>query len=154
MDTWWIDKPTLMGSRNPTNAELKELRGDGFVVLISFLDENEQESKYEINYVKELGYVRHSIPVKDFHPPTMDQLVQFIKLVDELPAGVKVIAHCEGGTGRTGTFAAAYWIVKGMSATDAISYVRKARNNAVEKPEQVEVLHEFDKWMIKQKHTN
>jgi len=73
----------------------------------------------------------------------VDQLEQFAKLVEESPPGTKMIVHCEGGTGRTGTFAAAYWVSKGMTAADAILQVRKARWHAVETSEQEAVLVEF-----------
>jgi protein-tyrosine phosphatase len=90
-----------------------------------------------------VGYVRHNITVKDFCPPTVEQLEQFVKLVDGLSPGTKTIVHCEGGTGRTGTFAAAYWVTKGMSVADALMYVRQVRPHAVETAEQEEVLTEF-----------
>jgi hypothetical protein len=108
MDTWWIDKPHLLGSRNPASTDLEQLRGDGFGVLVSLLCEEEQAPRYDIAYATALGYVRHNITVKDFCPPTVKQLEQFVKLVDGLSPGTKTIVHCEGGTGRTGTFAAAY----------------------------------------------
>jgi len=28
MDTWWIDKPHLLGSSNPSDADLEQLRGE------------------------------------------------------------------------------------------------------------------------------
>jgi Dual specificity phosphatase, catalytic domain len=90
-----------------------------------------------------LGYSRYNISVRDFSHPTLDQLEQFAKLVDGLPRGTKMIVHCEGGTGRTGTLAAAYWITKGMTASEAIMHVRKVRWRAVETPEQEAVLVEF-----------
>jgi protein-tyrosine phosphatase len=31
---------------------------------------------------------------------TLEQLEQFVKVVDGLPLGKKMIVHCEGGTGR------------------------------------------------------
>jgi atypical dual specificity phosphatase len=143
MDTWWIDKPHLLGSRNPASTDLEQLRGDGFGVLVSLLCEEEQAPRYDIAYATALGYVRHNITVKDFCPPTVEQLEQFVKLVDGLSPGTKTIVHCEGGTGRTGTFAAAYWVTKGMSVADALMYVRKVRPHAVETREQEEVLTEF-----------
>jgi hypothetical protein len=143
MDTWWIDKPHLLGSRNPASTDLKRLRGDGFGVLISLLCEEEQAPSYDIAYATALGYVRHNIAVKDFCPPTVEQLEQFVKLVDGLSPGTKTIVHCEGGTGRTGTFAAAYWVTKGRTVADALMYVRKVRRHAVEAPEQEEMLTEF-----------
>jgi atypical dual specificity phosphatase len=143
MDTWWIDKPHLLGSRNPASTDLEQLRGDGFGVLVSLLCEEEQAPCYDIAYATALGYVRHNITVKDFCPPTVKQLEQFVKLVDGLSPETKTIVHCEGGTGRTGTFAAAYWVTKGMSVADALMYVRKVRPHAVETREQEEVLTEF-----------
>jgi atypical dual specificity phosphatase len=143
MDTWWTDKPRLVGSRNPSDSDLERLRRDGFGVLVSLVCEKERAPRYDIARATALGYVRYNIPVRDFSPPTLDQLEQFAKLVDESPAGTKMIVHCEGGTGRTGTFAAAYWVTKGMTAADAILHVRKARWRAVETPEQEAVLAEF-----------
>ena len=143
MDTWWIDKPYLLGSKNPTGADLERLRGDGFGVLVSLPCEEEQAPRYDVARATAVGYVRHNIAVKDFCPPTVEQLEQFVKLVDGSPPGTKTIVHCEGGTGRTGTFAAAYWAAKGMTVADAIMYVRKARCHAIETPEQEGVLTEF-----------
>ena len=143
MDSWWIDEPHLLGSRNPPDNDLERLRRDGFRVLVSLLCEKQRAPRYDVARATALGYVRHNIPVRDFSPPTLDQLEQFMKLVDGLPPGTKMIVHCEGGTGRTGTFAAAYWITKGMTASEAIMHVRKARSHAVETPEQEAVLVEF-----------
>jgi atypical dual specificity phosphatase len=124
MDTWWIDDPRLLGSRNPSDSDLERLRRDGFRVLVSLLYEKERAPRYDIAHAAALGYVRHNISVQDVSPPTLDQLEQFVKLVEGLPPGAKMIVHCEGGTGRTGTFAAAYWITKGMTASEAIMQAR------------------------------
>jgi hypothetical protein len=55
----------------------------------------------------------------------------------------KTIVHCEGGSGRTGTFAAAYWVAKGLKVSDAIARVREARRHAVETREQEAALRDF-----------
>jgi predicted protein tyrosine phosphatase len=143
MDTWWIDEPHLLGSSNPSDTDLARLRRDGFGVLVSLLCEEERAPRYDIARAIALGYARYNIAVRDFSPPTLDQLEQFVKLVDGLPRGTKMIVHCEGGTGRTGTFAAAYWITKGMTASEAIMHVRKFRRGAVETQGQEAVLVEF-----------
>ena len=153
MGTWWIDKPFLLGSRNPTDADLEHLRQEGFSVLVSLLMEDERPPGYDAGRAVDSSFTRHSIPVKDFHAPTFDQLEQFVGLIEALSPGAQTIVHCEGGTGRTGTFAAAYWVAKGLTAPEAIARVRKARPQAIETPEQEAVLGEFasrhrlDAWL-------
>ena len=142
MDTWWIDSPHVLGSENPTTADLEYHRREGFEVLVSLLREQEQAPKYDVEYAKDIGFTRHNIPVKDFHPPTVDQLLEFIRLVEQLTEGTKIVIHCQAGMGRTGTFAAAYWIAKGMDVGEAIAKIRKARSYAIE-IEQEAVLAEF-----------
>lgn len=143
MDIWWIDKTHLVGSRNPSRGDLEKLRDAGFAVLVSLLREDCQAPRYDVAWATAHGFVRYNIPVKDLHPPTVDQLEQFVSLVRGLPPGAKAIVHCEGGTGRTGTFAAAYWMAKGMTVANALAYVRKARRHAVETPEQEAALKTF-----------
>ncbi|RKZ05733.1 protein tyrosine phosphatase, partial [Candidatus Fermentibacteria bacterium] len=84
---------------------------------------------------------RHSIPVRDFSPPSIGQLGEFITLVRE-SAGA-VLVHCQGGSGRTGTFGAAWLISKGISAGDAIIAVREMNPHAVETAAQEECLWKF-----------
>ena len=143
MDTWWIDKPHLLGSSNPTDADLEELRREGFSILVSLLCEETQPPRYDLARVRALGFERYNIPVADFQPPADGQLEQFVNLISGLPSGAKTIIHCQAGIGRTGTFAAAYLITTGMSVPDAIAYVRKLRQHAVETSEQEGVLKEF-----------
>ena len=143
MDIWWIDEPRLLGSKNPSNADLEQLRGEGFTELVSLLREEEQEPNYDISRAEALGFERHNIPVRDFGPPTIKQLKNFVDLIDLLQNGEKAIVHCQGGTGRTGTFAAAYWVAKGLTVSRAIGRVRKNRPHAVETPQQEIALAEF-----------
>jgi atypical dual specificity phosphatase len=143
MDTWWIDEPSVLGSENPSTEDLERLRARGFEVVISLLREHEQRPRYDVGRVLALGYVRHNIPVQDFHAPDLAQLEEFVDLIARLPPGAKVVVHCQAGIGRTGTFAAAYWITKGLPAGEAIQRIRHARQYAVETDEQVTALEEF-----------
>ena len=143
MDTWWIDEPRLLGSGNPTDRDLEELRRRGFTVLVSLLPEETQPPRYDVGRAAGLGFARYNIPVEDFHPPTVDQLEAFVALIESLPPGTKTIVHCEAGLGRTGTFAAAYWVAKGLTVAEAVARVRRARPGAVETREQEAVLRQF-----------
>jgi atypical dual specificity phosphatase len=143
VDTWWIDSHHVLGSENPTTADLQQFRREGFEVLVSLLCEQEQTPNYDVARAKELGFITHNIPVRDFNPPTIDQLSKFIEIVEQVPGGTKIVIHCQAGMGRTGTFAAAYWIAKGLDVGEAIAKIRKARSHAIETREQEAVLKEF-----------
>jgi len=145
MTQWWIDEPVFVGSSNPATDELKDLFQLGFRIIISLLDENEQRPNYDVEDGKAMGFDRVSIPIRDFTTPTQSQLSQFLNAANKALQKGKVIMHCQGGTGRTGTMAAAYWIGKGLSAKEAIEKIRKSRPNAVETKEQEESLEKLQK---------
>lgn len=144
MTTWWIDEPRVLGGSHPSDADLRRLYDEGVRVIVCLLDETEQPAQYDVASAERLGYVRHSIPVRDFCAPSVPQIWQFVNLVAGIPPDAKVLVHCEGGIGRTGTMAAAYWISKGLSAADATTRVRKARPHAIESDEQRAVLEQFE----------
>ena len=56
----------------------------------------------------------------------------------------KVLIHCQGGWGRTGTMAAAYWINMGLPAHKAITKVRQTNPGALEIPVQEDSLYELE----------
>lgn len=138
MGTWWIDKPRLLGSSNPTDEDLAHLKECGFNVIVSLLDSNECS-----NYSSHSEFRVYRIPVPDFHAPTRDQLDEFISILGKEESSSRIVVHCEGGIGRTGTMAAAYWIHKGIPYDQALSRVRATRSWAVESEEQEEALREY-----------
>ncbi len=143
MDTWWIDEPRLLGSANPSDADLERLWREGFGVLVSLLAEDTETPGYDVGRATALGFTRFNIPVKDFQPPAPGQLERFLSLIADLPVGARIIVHCQGGSGRTGTFAAAHWVAKGLTPADAMARVRKAWPHAIETQEQEAALTNF-----------
>lgn len=143
MSRWWIDEPVFVGSSNPTTNELRDLFQLGFRTIISLLDETEQRPNYEVEEAKAMGFDLVSIPIRDFTPPGQNQFSQFLNSVDKALEKGKVIMHCQSGSGRTGTMAAAYWISKGLPAHKAINKVKQSNPAAVEEPEQEESLYEL-----------
>ncbi len=144
MSRWWIDEPEILGSSNLTDHELKDLFESGFRTIFSLLDESDQSPNYDVNQAQTMGFERISIPIKDFTAPTLEQFKEFLEAVNHALNNGKVVMHCEGGTGRTGTMAAAYWINKGLSAKVAIERVRQNRHYAIEEPEQEDSLHKLE----------
>jgi atypical dual specificity phosphatase len=144
MSQWWIEKPILLGSSNPTERELEDLYQVGFRTIISLLDEDEQSPYYETKEMEEMGLIRYSIPIRDFTPPSLADFNKFLDIVSNSLKQGKVLVHCQGGIGRTGTMAAAYWIKKGLSAKNAIAKARKSRLGAIESSEQEEALYRLE----------
>jgi protein-tyrosine phosphatase len=144
MSQWWIEEPILLGSSNPTERELEDLYEVGFRTIISLLKEDEQPPYYDIRKMEEMGFNRYSIPIRDFTAPTLAALEKFLDIVSDSLKEGKVLVHCQGGTGRTGTMAVAYWIKKGLSASKAIEEVRRYRPGAIEIREQEESLFKLE----------
>jgi ADP-ribosyl-[dinitrogen reductase] hydrolase len=124
------------------------------------LDESERKLDYEIGEVEEIGFEWFSVPVKDFHAPKFDDFQRFLNIVHSIEDKVyergqsKILVHCWGGLGRTGTMGAAYWIDKGMSADEAILRIRTSakraaaqlgtERKAIEIHEQEQSLHDLE----------
>ena len=145
MHRWWIDEPHLLGSGNLSDDDLAQLRADGFSVIVCLLDLGEQQPGYDQARAGLAGWEWHNIPVRDFAAPTVEQLDQCVKLVSRSVPHKKVVVHCRGGIGRTGTIAAAYWMAKGLSSEAAISNVRERRLYAVENRHQEAALRQFER---------
>lgn len=141
---WWIDEPAVLGCSNPTTEELKKRFQEGFRSIISLLDEKEQRPNYDLKEVDAMGFKRYSIPLKDFSAPTEEQFEEFLSRMNQALKDGKVLVHCQGGSGRTGTMAAAYWINKGLSAAEAIKKVRSANPNAIENTVQEKSLFHLE----------
>ena len=100
--------------------------------------------------IEEKGFKRYSIPIQDFTAPVFADFKEFVDIViDSLKKG-KVLVHCQGGIGRTGTMGAAYWIKKGLSASEAIKKIRKSMPGAIEMPEQEESLFELEAFIAEE----
>lgn len=145
MKRWWIHQDKILGVSNPTISELRELHEGGFRTVVCLLDESQQKPKYDRVAVLKMGLVWDSIPMKDFSKPTLDQFQRFKELLEMALRRGKVVVHCEGGSGRTGTMAGAYWIYQGFTADEAIQRVREANAHAIETDGQQASLRELER---------
>lgn len=117
---------------------------DAIVVLVE-----EFELPYPLEEWRKRGVeVLHS-PISDFSAPSVDRLLEILRWIEErVGEGKKVLIHCMGGLGRSGTVAVA-WLMysEGLSLREALRRVRSLRPGAVETYEQMGVLRELEKLL-------
>lgn len=87
-------------------------------------------------------------PVPDFGVPRPEKARQlFSELVERLQGGRRVIVHCAGGIGRSGTLATALLVMLGMPVDAAIAHVRAHRPMAgPETSEQKDLVMAIAAW--------
>ena len=83
MAQWWIGPPIILGSCNPTIAQLERLYHEGFRTIISLLNEKQQPPWYDNKKIKAIGFKRYSIPMTDGTAPTRTKFNQFIEIVED-----------------------------------------------------------------------
>ena len=83
-------------------------------------------------------------PVPDLHAPDSRDAAGWAalcrRLSAELAAGARILLHCAGGKGRTGTVAARLLIGLGSAPAEAITQIRRARRGAIESRAQCDYL--------------
>ncbi|ABU59977.1 MULTISPECIES: dual specificity protein phosphatase family protein [Roseiflexus] len=68
------------------------------------------------------------LEVVDFHPPTIEQLRRAVAFVSAAHAdGLPTLIHCHAGVGRAPLTTAAYLVAQGMTSSEALEQVRRAR---------------------------
>ncbi|MFX1563295.1 MAG: dual specificity protein phosphatase family protein [Promethearchaeota archaeon] len=136
----WIIPGVLAGADQPNSLQdIQRLANAGVLVLVTVMLERLDEDA-----IRAAGLEYHHIPVRDFGTPTVDQLNEFVKLVEKNRVqGRPVAVHCFMGLGRTGTFLAAYLISQGLTAEEAILEVRQKRPYSIETHGQEQVLEQF-----------
>ena len=99
------------------------------------------------------GIVGHHIPVEDFTAPSLEQIVEFVELVnDSLASGERVGVHCTGGLGRSGTMVAAYLVSQGRKAEEAIIEIRRLRPHSIETASQEQAIRDYKRFLTEKGH--
>lgn len=123
--TYFVDLRLVRGSR-PSRQKLRDLclyNGIGSAInLCSEMPYGDQELLTP-ELVGRLQ-LKH-IPVIDDTPPSMEQIVDFLKFVSE-PSAARAYVHCEAGVGRTGVMVACYRLaVSGWHFDDALDEAKR-----------------------------
>ena len=138
----WVDEPLLAASAWPSGQEqLAWMRGEGIDILVTLTEETIPRS-----WVDSAGLMGIQIPIPDMAAPTLEQLEQFVSVIEKAKSSeMGVAVHCLAGRGRTGTVLASYFVHQGMSAREAIDRVRELRPGSIEVDEQEDVVGMFER---------
>ncbi len=98
-----MDDRFYRGSR-PEDGDYKALAALGINTIIDLTDNSKE---YEQPAVEAAGLRYVNIPMVDKSYPSMEQINQFLKVVED-PATGKFFVHCAGGRHRTGVVGAVY----------------------------------------------
>lgn len=149
----WIIKEKLAGSSIPICTEdIKLWKKEGIKAVV-VLTENEEISRYwtDASYYFEIlknnGFEYIHSPVKDFHAPTLEQLISIVNWINgKILTNKPVVVHCHGGIGRTGIVLASYLIKNGIEVDKAIYEVRNKIPFALEVEEQLDIVYKYYYW--------
>src|SRR5690349_2039289 len=98
-----MDDRFFRGAR-PDENDYAALAALGVQTIIDLTDNSKE---YEKPAVEAAGLRYINIPMEDKSTPSMEQINQFLKVVDD-PATGKFFVHCAGGRHRTGVVGAVY----------------------------------------------
>lgn len=134
----------LPGRDRPLEQDVAYLDQEGIRVLVSLTEDRPDGTVLESR-----GIDQEHIPVQDFNPPTLEQMIEFVAVVENsVAADMPVGVHCTAGLGRSGTMAAAYLVAEGASAAEAITTVRQLRPGSIETTTQEDAVRRFEKHLI------
>ena len=98
-----LDERFYRGAR-PKERDLQALASLGIKTVIDLTDNSRE---YEQPAVEAAGLRYINIPMVDKSTPSMDQINEFLKVVNDPETG-KFFVHCAGGRHRTGVVGAVY----------------------------------------------
>lgn len=136
-----MDRPTEVNL--PTY--LRELKKVGVTDIVRVC----HEQTYSAAEVSKQAILMHEIPFDDGKSPPPEVIQEWLKVVKGMRDNSGCVAiHCVAGLGRAPSLVAVALIEAGMSAADAVAFIRKERRGAINK-RQIDFLREYEKTVKK-----
>jgi protein tyrosine/serine phosphatase len=105
IDNFGQVNPSYYRGAQPEGRDYTDLAALGVKTIINLTSDDAQADERALTEKAGMTYVQ--IPMTTHTPPTVAQLAQFFRTVDD-PAKQPVYVHCVGGRHRTGVMTAAY----------------------------------------------
>lgn len=131
-----MDRPTELNL--PTY--LRELKKAGVTNIVRVC-----EPSYSAEEVEKSGISMHDIPFEDGQSPPPEVCEQWLGVVKSMRRNKGCIAvHCVAGLGRAPVLVAVALIDAGMTAIEAVTFIRKERRGAINQA-QITFLKDYER---------
>ena len=133
-----VDRFVLSTTRLADDLKFLQEKQVGAIVTLT-------ENPLNADVVSGFDFEVLHVPVRDRHPPTLAQIQSFVGFTRKvMESGRRVVTHCLGGIGRTGTMLASYLVAEGMTAGQAIQELRRIRSESIETKDQEEAVRLYE----------
>ncbi len=134
-----VARPGVLRCAYPrTDRAVSALSGGGVRLLVNLHQRPHDPDRLERHGLKEVH-----LPVRDFAPPSSEQIGRGVgAILETLAAGEAAAVHCGGGLGRTGRVLACYLLAsdEGLGPEEAVRRVRALRPGSVKTPAQLAAI--------------
>lgn len=132
--------PAVRSVRADLDEFIALLQEKSIQTVVVLLEESELEHYYPFGlfqHYRTKGFEMVHFPIVNYSVPSdREDFIKLLKSIDQHLCKGRILVHCSGGMGRTGTVVAAYLVHRGMAAAEAISAVRSINPDAIETWEQ------------------